>query len=32
MESAAKDLDFLHAAQFRDQIKAYQKKLKDLKG
>ncbi|CAI8241900.1 MAG: UvrABC system protein B [Formosa sp. Hel1_33_131] len=31
MESAAKDLDFLHAAQFRDQIKAYQKKLDALK-
>jgi len=31
MESAAKDLDFLHAAQFRDQIKAYQKKLEALK-
>ena len=31
MESAAKDLDFLHAAQFRDQIKTYQKKLEDLK-
>jgi len=32
MESAAKDLDFLHAAQFRDQIKDYQKKLDALKG
>ena len=31
MESAAKDLDFLHAAQFRDQIKDYQKKLDALK-
>ncbi|MDB9954034.1 type II secretion system F family protein [Flavobacteriaceae bacterium] len=31
MESAAKDLDFLHAAQFRDQIKDYQKKLEALK-
>ena len=31
MESAAKDLDFLHAAQFRDQIKDYQKKLEVLK-
>ena len=31
MESAAKDLDFLNAAQFRDQIKTYQKKLEDLK-
>ena len=29
MESAAKDLDFLHAAQFRDQIKSYQKKLEE---
>jgi excinuclease ABC subunit B len=31
MESAAKDLDFLHAAQFRDQIKIYQKKIEALK-
>ena len=31
MESAAKDLDFLHAAQFRDQIKIYQKKIDFLK-
>ena len=31
MESAAKDLDFLHAAQFRDQIKIYQKKIDSLK-
>ena len=31
MESAAKDLDFLHAAKFRDQIKTYQKKLEALK-
>ena len=31
MESAAKDLDFLHAAQFRDQIKSYQKKLEEIR-
>ena len=31
MESAAKDLDFLHAAKFRDQIKIYQKKIDSLK-
>jgi excinuclease ABC subunit B len=31
MEAAAKDLDFLYAAQFRDQIKAYQKKLEAVK-
>jgi excinuclease ABC subunit B len=31
MEAAAKELDFMMAAKFRDQIKAYQKKLEDLK-
>ena len=31
MEAAAKELDFMMAAKFRDQIKAYQKKLKGLK-
>ena len=32
MESAAKELDFMMAAQFRDQITSYQKKLEKLKG
>ncbi|MDG1672785.1 MAG: excinuclease ABC subunit UvrB [Flavobacteriaceae bacterium] len=32
MESAAKELDFMMAAQFRDQITNYQKKLEKLKG
>ncbi len=31
MEAAAKELDFMMAAKFRDQIKAYQKKLEELK-
>jgi excinuclease ABC subunit B len=31
MEAAAKELDFMMAAKFRDQIKAYQKKLEGLK-
>lgn len=31
MESAAKALDFLEAAKFRDEIKAYQNKLEKLK-
>lgn len=31
MESAAKALDFMVAAQLRDKIKAYQDKLEDLK-
>lgn len=30
MESAAKELDFMQAAKLRDQIKAYQDKLKEL--
>ena len=31
MEAAAKELDFMMAAKFRDQIKDYQKKLEGLK-
>jgi len=31
MEAAAKELDFMMAAKFRDQIKEYQKKLEGLK-
>ena len=31
MEAAAKALDFLEAAKFRDEIKAYQGKLEKLK-
>lgn len=31
MEAAAKELDFMMAAKFRDQVKAYQKKLEELK-
>ncbi len=31
MEDAAKELDFMMAAKFRDQVKAYQKKLEELK-
>ena len=31
MEAAAKDLDFMHAAKFRDEIKFYQEKLEKLK-
>ncbi|MDW5288821.1 excinuclease ABC subunit UvrB [Formosa sp. PL04] len=31
MEAAAKDLDFMHAAKFRDEIKFYQDKLEKLK-
>ncbi|RSK40716.1 excinuclease ABC subunit UvrB [Mangrovimonas spongiae] len=31
MENAAKNLDFMEAAKFRDQIKAYQEKLEKLK-
>ncbi len=30
METAAKDLDFMHAAKFRDEIKALQEKIKSL--
>ncbi|MBT8259845.1 MAG: UvrB/UvrC motif-containing protein, partial [Bacteroidia bacterium] len=30
MEQAAKELDFIVAAKYRDQIKSYQKKLKEL--
>ncbi|WP_396596965.1 excinuclease ABC subunit UvrB [Dokdonia sp. R86516] len=30
MEAAAKELDFMQAAKLRDQIKAYQEKLKEL--
>ncbi|MDA0326581.1 MAG: excinuclease ABC subunit UvrB [Bacteroidetes bacterium] len=32
MEAAAKELDFMMAAKFRDQITSYQKKLEKLKG
>jgi excinuclease ABC subunit B len=31
MESAAKDLDFIMAAKFRDEIIAYKKRLENLK-
>ena len=31
MESAAKDLDFIMAAKFRDEISAYKKRLENLK-
>lgn len=31
MEQAAKELDFMNAAKFRDEIKNYQKKLEELK-
>ncbi|MGR7813552.1 excinuclease ABC subunit UvrB [Lacinutrix undariae] len=31
MEQAAKELDFMNAAKFRDEIKSYQKKLEELK-
>ena len=31
MESAAKDLDFIMAAKFRDEITAYKKRLENLK-
>ncbi|MFB9053027.1 excinuclease ABC subunit UvrB [Formosa undariae] len=31
MEAAAKELDFIHAAKFRDEIKIYQDKLEKLK-
>ena len=31
MEAAAKELDFIMAAKFRDQITDYKKKLEDLK-
>ena len=31
MEQAAKELDFLLAAQLRDKIKEYEKKLEKLK-
>ena len=30
MEKAAKELDFVLAARFRDEIKTYQTKLKEL--
>ena len=31
MEKAAKDLDFMLAAKFRDRIKTYQKQLEEVK-
>ena len=32
MEQAAKELDFINAAQLSDEIKGYQTKLETLKG
>jgi excinuclease UvrABC helicase subunit UvrB len=31
MEAAAKELDFIMAAKFRDKIKYYKNKLEDIK-